>query len=351
MASGKTSIAKALSKKLAYPYIELDYSNISLDSFPDIPGHKSFGWRDMGMRPKWFNMENGRYNIYDPDSIMTTTAFVLLKDGSYYAENLYSNPVGKYVERVGKHNIEVKQDPNIKKVFMFIKPYGKAEFVKPDTTYYEALNKNQRAAKHMRKYACRTDRLYEYLLGNTCMCVDDIIKYGYEYDLDVLKVIQNSFPHIVDLDNSAIILDKFYGYSNKLPEDHPEVKAWKKRLVDNKAQIDILNQNIAEVNASKIYPKPAVTKTVWRKRLVDVETKLNEVKEDLTETYIPERKINLDVDFTFEINPILDIAGSELAVKAILRGIKHYNKVEPSFFDLKSIIKQFCDKCGTGVDY
>lgn len=333
----------------AYPYIELDYSNISLDSFPDIPGHKSIGWRDVGMRPKWFNMENGRYNIYDPDSIMTTTAFVLLKDGSYYAENLYSNPVGKYVERVGKHNIEVKQDPNIKKVFMFIKPYGKAEFVKPDTTYYEALNKNQRSAKHMRKYACRTDRLYEYLLGNTCMCVDDIIKYGYENDLDVLKVIQNSFPHIVDLDNSAIILDKFYGYSNKLPEDHPEVKAWKKRLADNKSQIDILNQNIAEVNASKIYPKPAVTKTVWRKRLVDVETKLNEVKEDLTETYIPERKINLDVDFTFEISPILDIVGSELAVKAILRGIKHYNKVEPSFFDLKNIIKQFCDKCGTAT--
>ena len=60
-------------------------------------------------------MENGRYNIYDPDSIMTTTALVLLKDGTYHVENLYSNPVGKYVERIGKHNIEVKQDNNIRK--------------------------------------------------------------------------------------------------------------------------------------------------------------------------------------------------------------------------------------------
>ena len=334
----------------AYPYIELDYSNISLDSFPDIPGHKSIGWRDMGMRPKWFNMENGRYNIYDPDSIMTTTAFVLLKDGSYYAENLYSNPIGKYVERVGKHNIEVKQDPNIKKVFMFIKPYGKAEFVKPDTTYYEALNKNQRAAKHMRKYACRTDRLYEYLLSNTCMCTDDIIKYGYQNDLDVLKVIQNSFPHIVELDNTAIVLDKFYGYSNKLPEDHPEVRAWRKRINDNKVQMDLLDEHIAEVNASKIYPRPPKYKTVWKTKMVDVETKLTETKEDITSTYIPERNINLGIDFNFSISPVLDIAGKELAVTANFRGLKSYDKMnEQSFFDLKSIIKQFCDKCGSAT--
>ena len=334
----------------AYPYIELDYSNISLDSFPDIPGHKSFGWRDMGMRPKWFNMENGRYNIYDPDSIMTTTALVLLKDGTYYAENLYSNPVGKYVERVGKHNIEVKQNPNIKKVFMFIKPYGKGDFVKPDTTYYEALNKNQRAAKHMRKYACRTDRLYEYLLSNTCMCTDDIIKYGYENDLDVLKVIQNSFPHIVELDNTAIVLDKYYGYSNKLPETHPEVKAWRQRINDNKVQIDLLDEHIAEINASKIYPKPPTYKTIWKTKTVDLETKLSENKEDITETYIPERKINLGVDLTFNISPVLDIAGKELAVSANFHGIKNYTKPnEQTFFDLKSIIKQYCDKCGSAT--
>lgn len=334
----------------AYPYIELDYSNISLDSFPDIPGHRSLGWRDMGMRPKWFNMENGRYNIYDPDSIMTTTALVLLKDGTYHVENLYSNPVGKYVERIGKHNIEVKQDNNIKKVFMFIKPYGKNEFVKPDTTYYEALNKNQRAAKHMRKYACRTDRLYEYLLSNTCMCVDDIVKYGYQNDLDVLKVIQNSFPHIVDLDNTAISLDKFFGYSNKLPEDHPEVKAWRDRVSDNKVQLDLMDEHIAEVNASKIEPKPAKYRTVWKQRMVNVETKLSEVKEDLTETYIPERKINLGVDLTFSISPVLDMPGKELAVEAIFHGIKQYSdKTEPAFFDLKSMIKQYCDKCGSAT--
>ena len=215
---------------------------------------------------------------------------------------------------------------------MFIKPYGKNEFVKPDTTYYEALNKNQRAAKHMRKYACRTDRLYEYLLSNTCMCVDDIVKYGYQNDLDVLKVIQNSFPHIVDLDNTAISLDKFFGYSNKLPEDHPEVKAWRDRVNDNKVQLDLMDEHIAEVNASKIEPKPAKYRTVWKQRMVNVETKLSEVKEDLTETYIPERKINLGVDLTFSISPVLDIPGKELAVEAIFHGIKQYNdKTEPAF--------------------
>lgn len=334
----------------AYPYIELDYPNISNDSFPDIPGHRSLGWRDMGMRPKWFNMENGRYNIYDPDSIMTTTALVLLKDGTYHAENLYSNPVGKYVERIGKHNIEIKKDPNIKKVFMFIKPYGKTEFVRPDTTYYAALNKNQHAAKYMRKYACRTDRLYEYLLGHNCICVDELIKYGYQYDLDVLKVIQNTFPHIVDLEDEAITVDKFYGYSIKLPDNHPEVEAWTTRINNNKTLLQSIDNKISETNSSRIEPKPATYRTVWKNKMVEIEDVVSNVKEDITESYIPERKINLNVDLTFNISPVLDIQRHELDVKAILHGLKTYNdSTQHAFFDLKSIIDQFVKKCGTAT--
>lgn len=273
----------------AYPYLEFDYKYLTDAEFPEIPGLKSLGWRDMGMRPKWFNMLYGKFNVYDPDSIMTTTALVLMKDGTYHVENLWSNPVGKYVERIGKHNIELKKDDNIKKVYMFIKPqYKKDGWVKPDTTYYAALNKNSRSGKYMRKHACRTDKLYEFMLGNTCMCVDKLIEYGYEYDLDVLKVIQNSFPHIVNLDRSAINVDKYYGYKkdykNTVSKYIPRLnilQTLKTELNNFKSVTDYLNDNSVTVTVIEL------------KKIVDEYIKLSHIESDIYPTRRLRDKFNL----------------------------------------------------------
>lgn len=196
------------------PYVSLDYDTINSNPEADIPGLINIS-PDMGLRPKWFNYDFDRFFIQNPDTIFSTSALVLLKDGSYHVENLYLNNKGKYVDRIDKHTVKFAKDPNIKEIIMFAMPYKKRSFISPDTAYYKAIKKNPLVSEFISKYKCDTTKLYELLKRKMCTDVEDLIEYGYKYDLDVLKVIQNTFPRVVEISKYDVQIHQYYGHSTR----------------------------------------------------------------------------------------------------------------------------------------
>lgn len=195
------------------PYVSLDYDTINSRPEADIPGLINIS-PDFGLRPKWFNYDFDRFFLQNPDVIYSSSAIVLMRDGTYVVENLYLNSKGKYVERIDKHTVKFVKDPNIKEVIMFAMPYKKPSFVVPDTAYYKAIKKNPLVAEFTSKYKCNTSKLYDLMIKKPCIEVEELIEYGYKYDVDVLKVIQNTFPRLTSISKYDIQIHQYYGHTS-----------------------------------------------------------------------------------------------------------------------------------------
>lgn len=196
------------------PYIDVDYTKINTDSEEDIPGLMTIGWRDMEMRPKWYNNDFNLFFVQNPDILFSTTALVLFKDGTYHVENLYMNSKGKYVERVDKHTVKFSKDNKIRRIVMFTLPYTKPSFERPDSLYYKAILKNPMVSEYTSQYRINTTKLYEWMIQTPCLDVDELIDYGYKKDINILKVIQNTFPRVIRFNKYDVLIKQYYGHSD-----------------------------------------------------------------------------------------------------------------------------------------
>ena len=212
----------AASLYINMPYVKLDYTKLSQDKLPEMPGLISAGWRDMDMRPKWYNFDNDNFFIQNPDVIYSSTALVIKKDGTWDIENLYMNDEGKYLTRVDKHTVKFKAADDVKEIIMFTIPYRKPNFIRPDSLYYKAIMKNPQIAETLRAVKKDTSWLYDLISKRPCIDIEELIKLGYERDVDILKTIQNTFPRISKINILDIEVSQYYGTAVK--ENNEEYK-------------------------------------------------------------------------------------------------------------------------------
>ena len=181
-------------------YIELDYEN-TVDPRMEvhIPGMESFG-KDTWIRPKWYNMENERKEvIHNTNTLFTNTFIIFYKDDSYKICNTYVIEKDGPIEKVDKHTIKIDKDENIKKIILFVRPFFPSEYPPVDSLYYKAVAENINATDYLKKYKKYTNDLFNYMMLHSDIPVEKFIEYGYKYDEDILKVIQNFFKTVNEL--------------------------------------------------------------------------------------------------------------------------------------------------------
>lgn len=206
-------------------YLVFDYKN-EVDPRIEVhcPGLMSYG-TDMWIRPKWYNLEDmNRVFVHNKHLIFTNTFLVLYKDGTYRIDNTYSRSKDQVIEKIDKHTIRMEKDPNIDKIIVFVKPFDPDRYPAPDSLYYKATDKNMYASLKLKEHARHTNDLYLAMIRQT-VDIDWLIDYGYKYDLDVLKVIQNVFRCVVPI-NEFEDIDVRDGYDFFKPK--LIVKVWNK---------------------------------------------------------------------------------------------------------------------------
>lgn len=193
---------------IGLPYYHLDYEKLGATGYPDKPGLLSIGWRDMEMQPKWYNNMQDRFFVQDIDAIMSTTAIVLKKDDTYIIEDLTQGK-GKHIERLDKHTILLERSNDIKAVYVFKYPYSRYTSVRPDDLYYSAIQENPMVTHVLKHITKDTRDLYNKFRSSKELDLETIIDYGYKYDIDVLKVIQKTFPTIKHMSKYDIIVSQY----------------------------------------------------------------------------------------------------------------------------------------------
>ena len=165
-----------------------------------IPGANSNNSKDTWIRPKWYNMEDeNRAFIHNTNVLFTNTAIIFYKDKSYKIVNTYTTPRVDGYEKIDKHTIRIDKDENIAKVVVFVRPYDPKRYPPADSLYYKAVAENMYAAERLKKYRKYTNDLFEYITYHNHVTLDWFINYGYKYDKDILKVIQNFFKTVIDM--------------------------------------------------------------------------------------------------------------------------------------------------------
>lgn len=207
-------------------WLEFDYST-SVDPRVEVhcPGLASFG-TDTWIRPKWWNIEDiNRVFVHNKHLIFSNTFLIIYKDGSYRIDNTYSREKDVVIEKIDKHTIRMEKDENISKVIVFVKPFDPDRYPVPDSLYYKATDKNMYSALELKKYKKYTNELYLKMIQQEGIDLEYVINYGYKYDLDVLKVIQNVFRTVIPV-NKFTDVDIRTGYGFFKPKIL--VKVWNK---------------------------------------------------------------------------------------------------------------------------
>lgn len=164
-----------------------------------IPGMESFS-KDSWIRPRHYNMEaENMVYVHNKNVLFTNTFIIFYKDRSYNIENTFLQEKDEVIRKIDKHTIKLDKDPNISKIVVFVKPYDPSRYPAPDSLYYKATDKNMYAAERLKDYKKYTNQLYNYMMDIKGYDIDAMIEYGYKYDADVLKVIQNFFRTVNEL--------------------------------------------------------------------------------------------------------------------------------------------------------
>jgi len=179
------------------PRIVFDYENNVTDRVPEIPGLLSLskdGWVQEGL----FNFQENTAFIHSENMLLSNTAIIFYKDDTYRIVNMYLETNDAIIKKIDKHTIKLDKDDTIKKIVVFTRPfiYEDAYYYRTDSLYYKANDINDLAFLALQPYQSHTNTLMSGLLYDS-MTLEDIIEYGYKYDLDVLKTIQNCFPRYI----------------------------------------------------------------------------------------------------------------------------------------------------------
>lgn len=164
-----------------------------------IPGMTSFS-NDSWIRPKWYNMENeNKAFVHNTNVLFSNTAIIFYKDGSYKICNFYTKSKDGPIEKIDKHTVKIDKDENISKVVIFVRPYDPSRYPPADSLYYKAVEQNLNATEWLKRHRKYTNDLFEYITYHTHLSMDWYIEYGYKYDKDVLKIIQNFFRTVIPM--------------------------------------------------------------------------------------------------------------------------------------------------------
>ena len=188
---------------LVSPYLLFDYEN-KVDSkvFVNVPGLLGIS-RDAWVMEHIFNDDSNTVYIHDENMLFSNTCLIIYKDGTYHIDNTYTVDSGKVMTKIDKHTVCLQKDENVSKIYVFTRPFMyDSDYVRVDSIYKQAMNKNERAYTIMKPYAQYTNELFRMMTWDN-PSLDDIIDYGYKYDLDVLKSIQSLFPRYMNLDKDS----------------------------------------------------------------------------------------------------------------------------------------------------
>ena len=192
-----------------------------------IPGMESFS-KDSWIRPKHYNIEaENMIYVHNKHVLFTNTFIVFYKDRSYRIENTYIREKDTVITKVDKHTIKFDKDPNISKIVVFAKPYDPSRYPAPDNLYYKATDKNIYTAERLKRYKKFTNNLYHYMLSTKGYNFEKLIEYGYKYDADVLKIIQNFFKTVNDI-NIGTDVEIVPGKQNGFFKPKILIKGWNK---------------------------------------------------------------------------------------------------------------------------
>ncbi len=196
-----------------YKHIKIDLNDDGLTERFDVPGTISLNPKDSFIMNKEYDKDYHSYFFYHDEKLLfTNSAFVVYKDKSYEIidmSSLYSTSTTVY--NIDKHTIGVNKNTNIDYIIVWVRDYDSnfMYHLKPDSLYSLVYKENMNSIHAMKPYRKFTNKLYRYLNSiEEELTIDKWIEIGYKYDVDILKVIQNIFKTIYNVEEENIKVSK-----------------------------------------------------------------------------------------------------------------------------------------------
>ena len=170
------------------------------------PGNRSVEFHDAFVSPKMYTfVQSGDY-IHNPNAILSSSAFIIFDNNSWIHEKLDIKQAGTYLEKIDKHSVKVKNTTNAKEIIIFYTNHKREDFSNVDSVYYESVDVNPLAYQTLKGSQKDTTKLYEYIYNNK-PSVPELIEYGYKYDADILKIVEDFFKvkHSINMSEVKII--------------------------------------------------------------------------------------------------------------------------------------------------
>ncbi|MGL5765078.1 MAG: hypothetical protein ACRCX8_05485 [Sarcina sp.] len=194
-----------LTLDINYPFIEYDYNSDEIINKSTIHGLFSVNPKDVFIQEKIVDEREDKFIIHNREIVFTETILVIYKNGSY---RIINDRDSKEFDRIDKHTIEFKKDDTVSKIITFFKPiYFDRSVARVDSLYDDVMSVSQYGFYAMKYYRKNTDFLYNWLL-NKNPSLEELVEYGYKYDLDVLYAIQKSFPMVIDVSENNLYVTK-----------------------------------------------------------------------------------------------------------------------------------------------
>lgn len=195
-----------LTVEVKYPSIEYDYNSDEIINKSTIVGLFSVNPLDVFVQEKIYDEREDRFIIHNRNYNFTQTMLVIYKDGTYKILNEF-NDHDKF-NRLDKHTIIFNKDDTVSKVIAFFKPiFFEKDVARVDSLYDDVMSISEYGFYDLKYYQKNTDYLYNWIL-NKNPSVEELVEYGYKYDLDVLYAIQKAFPLVKKIPTSAVYVAK-----------------------------------------------------------------------------------------------------------------------------------------------
>lgn len=182
-----------LNLEIKYPCYVFDYDSKRVLKPSTIKGLYSVNPLDVFIQEHLIDERENKFIMHDRSMIFTETVIVIFNDNTYKIINDTFSP---YVNRIDKHTIEFYKQDGVKQIVVFYKPiHFDPSVERVDSLYDDVMKITEYGYYELRRYKKNTTYLYNWLLRKRPN-LDELIEYGYKYDLDVLYAVQKAFPLI-----------------------------------------------------------------------------------------------------------------------------------------------------------
>lgn len=203
-----------LNLEIKYPCHVFNYDEKRILKPSTIKGLYSVNPLDVQIQEKLIDERENKFIMHDRSMIFTETVIVIFNDNTYKIVNDTFSP---YVNRIDKHTIEFYKQDGVKEIVVFYKPiHFDPSVERVDSLYDDVMKITEYGYYELRRYKKNTTYLYNWLLRKR-PSLDEVIEYGYKYDLDVLYAVQKAFPLIKKLPVTNLEVRKidYNGRTNK----------------------------------------------------------------------------------------------------------------------------------------